>query len=74
MDNKIINKKTEIAEIIEKLKQNLELKSNEMSEKRLKILKRCIERNEKLVSDKDEPDIEYIDDELNNVKRTFKSF
>ena len=74
MDNKIINKKTEIAEIIEKLKQNLELKSNEMSEKRLKILKRSIERNEKLVSDKDETDIEYIDDELNNVKRTFKSF
>ena len=49
MDNNVINKKTEIAEIIEKIKQNLELKSSEMSERRLNILKRCIERNEKLV-------------------------
>ena len=49
MDNNVINKKTEIAEITEKFKQNLELKSNEMSERRSNILKRCIERNEKLV-------------------------
>ena len=37
MDNKVINKKAEIAEIINIFKQNLELKSSEINEKRLKI-------------------------------------
>ena len=37
MDNKVINKKTEIAEIVNIFKQNLKLKSGEMDEKRLKI-------------------------------------
>ena len=31
MDNKAINKKAEIAEIIKKFKQNLELKSGEIN-------------------------------------------
>ena len=54
MDNKVINKKAEIPEIIKNFKYNLELKSSEMNERRLKILKRCIERNEKIVNGKDE--------------------
>ena len=33
MDNKVINKKTEIAEIIKNFKQNLELKSSEVNER-----------------------------------------
>ena len=33
MDNKVINKKTEIAEIIKNFKQNLELKSSEINER-----------------------------------------
>ena len=37
MDNKVINKKAEIAEIVNIFKQNLELKSSEMDEKRLNI-------------------------------------
>ena len=37
MDNKVINKKAEIAEIVNIFKQNLELKSSEINEKRLKI-------------------------------------
>ena len=45
-----------------------------MSERRLKILKRSIERNEKIVNDKDETDIEYINDELNSIKRVFEGF
>ena len=49
MDNKTIKKKTEIAEIVNIFKQNFELKSSLMDEKRLKILKKCIERNEKIV-------------------------
>ena len=56
MDNKVINKKAEIAEIIKNFKQNLELKIDKMSERRLKILKRYIERNEKIVNNKDETD------------------
>ena len=39
MDNKVIKKKAEIAEIVKIFKQNLELKYSEMSEGRLKILK-----------------------------------
>ena len=31
MDNKVINKKSEIAEIVKNFKQNLELKSSEMN-------------------------------------------
>ena len=69
MDNKVINKKTEIAEIVKNFKQNLELKTSEMSERCLKILKGYIKRNEK-----DETDIEYINDELNNIKSVFESF
>ena len=74
MDNKVINKKAEIAEIVKNFKQNLELKTREMSKRRLKILKECIKRNEKLVNDKDETDIEYVNDELNNIKSVFESF
>ena len=74
MDDKVISKKTEIAEIIKNFKQNLELKSDEMNERRLNILKRCIERNEKIVNNKDETDIEYINDELDNIKRVFEGF
>ena len=39
MDNKVINKKAEIADIVQIFKQNLELKSDEMTEKRSNILK-----------------------------------
>ena len=74
MDNKVISKKTKIAEIIKNITQNLELKSDEISERRLKILKGCIERNEKIVNDKDEINIEYINDELNNIKSVFEGF
>ena len=74
MDNKVINKKAEIAEIVNIFKQNLELKSSEMDEKRLTIFKKCIERNEKIVNNKDETDIEYINDELDIIKRIFNGF
>ena len=74
MDNKVINKKAEIEEIVRYFKQNLELKTTEMSKRRLKILKGCIKRNKKIVNDKDETDIEYINDELNNIKIVFESF
>ena len=40
MDNKVFSKKTKIAEIIKNLKQNLELKSDEINESRLKVLKK----------------------------------
>ena len=60
MDNTVINKKAEISEILKIFKENLESKSSEMSERRLKILKNCIEKNEKIVNNKDETDIEYI--------------
>ena len=74
MDNKVINKKAEIEEIIKNFKPNLELKTNEINERRLKILKKCIERNEKIVNNKDETDIEYINDELDTIKRVFEGF
>ena len=74
MDNRVINKRSEIEEIIEILKPHLELKTNEINERRLKIFKKCIERNEKIVKNKDETDIEYINDELDTIKRVFKGF
>ena len=74
IDNKVINKKPEITEIIKNFKQNLDLKSSEMNERRLKIFKKCIERNEKIVNNKDETDIEYINDELDTIKRVFNGF
>ena len=37
MDNKVISKKAEITEIVKAFKQNLDLKSSEMSEKILKM-------------------------------------
>ena len=40
MDNKFINKKAEIAEIVNIFKQNLNLKSSEINERRLKLLKK----------------------------------
>ena len=40
MDNKVINKKAEIAEIVQTFKQNL--KSSEMNERQLKILKNVL--------------------------------
>ena len=45
-----------------------------MSERQLKILKRCIEKNEKIMNNKDETDIEYINDELDTIKGEFKGF
>ena len=74
MDNKVINIKAKLAEIVNTFKKNLELKSGEMSENRLNLLKKCIERNEKIVNNKDEKDIEYINDELNNIKAVLKVF
>ena len=74
MENKVINKKAEIAEIVKIFKQNLELKSSEINEKRLKILKGCFQTNEKTVNNKDETGFEYINDELNTIKRVFKGF
>ena len=74
MDNKVINKKPETSKIVKIFKENLELKSSEMNERRLKIFKKCIERNEKIVNNKDETDIEYINEELNTIKNTFNSF
>ena len=74
MDNKVINKKAEIEEIIKFFKPNLKLKTNEINERRLKIFKKCIERNEKIVNNKDETDIEYINDELDTIKRVFEGF
>ena len=44
-----------------------------MNERPLKILKKCIERNEKTVNNKDETDIEYINEELNTMEKTFNS-
>ena len=40
MDNKVINKKAEIAKIIKTFKQNLELKPSEMNVRQLKIFKK----------------------------------
>ena len=74
MDNKVINKKAEIAEIIKNFKQNLDLKSSEVNERRLKISKKCIERNEKIFNNKEESDIEYINDELDTIKSVFNGF
>ena len=74
IDNKVINKKAKIAEIIKSFKQNLELKSSEMNERQLKIFKKDIERNEKIVNNKDKTDIEYISDELDTIKRVFNGF
>ena len=45
-----------------------------MSERCFTILKRCIERNEKIVNDKYETDIEYINDKLNSIKRVSEDF
>ena len=41
MDNNVINKKAEIAEIVNMFKQNLDLKSDEINERRFlkKVLK-----------------------------------
>ena len=74
MGDKVTNKNAETEEIIKNFKPNLELQSSEISEGQLKILKSCIERNEKIVNNKDETDIEYINDKLNNVKSVFKGF
>ena len=74
MDNKVINKEVEIAEIIKIFKPNLELKSSEMNERRLKFLKKCVEKNEKIVNNKDETDTEFINDELNNIESVFECF
>ena len=38
------------------------------------IPKKCIKRNEDLVNDKDETDIEYITYEFNNIKRVYEGF
>ena len=73
MDNKANIKKAETAEIIKKL-----LKKNQHSEKaterQLMLSKKCIERNEDLVNDKDETDIEYITYEFNNFKSVYEGF
>ena len=74
MDNKVINKKAKIAEKVKNFKQYLELKSGEINKIQLKILKRCIERNEKIVNNKDETDIVYINNELDNIKSVFEGF
>ena len=38
------------------------------------LSKKCIKRNEDLVNDKDETDIEYITYEFNNIKSVYKGF
>ena len=48
MENKVISKKRlKLQKLLTIFKQNLELKSSEFNERRLKILNRCIERNQK---------------------------
>ena len=74
MDNKVINKKIEITTIIKKFKELLELYSDKLTEKQLILSKKCIKRNENLVNDEDETDIEYITDEFSSIERVFKGF
>ena len=54
MDNKIISKKAEIITIVKKFKEVLDLHSDRITERHLKLSKNCIKTNEDLVNDKDE--------------------
>ena len=42
-------------------------------ERQLILSKKCIRRDEGLINNKDETDIEYITYELNNIKSVYKS-
>ena len=74
MDNKIISKKTEITTIAKKFKEILDLRSDKITERDLKLSKKCIKTNEDLVNDKDEADIEYLTYAFNNIENAFKGF
>ena len=74
MDNKANIKKAEIAEIIRKFKEVLDQHSEKATERQLMLSKKCIKRNEDLVNDKDQTDIEYITSEFNNIKSAFEGF
>ena len=74
MDHKVISKKTEITKIVKKFKENLDLHSDKVTERDLKLSKKCIKTNEDLVNDKDETDIDYITYNFNNIESVFKGF
>ena len=72
MDNKISSKKTEITTIVKKFKEILDLHSDKITERDLKISKKCVKTKEDLVNDKDETDIEYLTCNCNNIGGVFK--
>ena len=74
MDNKISSKKTEITTIVKKFKEILDLHSDKITERDLKISKKCVKTKEDLVNDKDETDIEYLTCNCNNIGGVFKGF
>ena len=74
MDNKIISKKTEITTIVTKFKEILDLHSDKITERDLKISKKCVKTKEDLVNDKDETDIEYLTCNCNKIGVYLKVF
>ena len=72
MDNKVSSKKTEITTIVKKFKEILDLHSDKITERDLKISKKCVKTKEDLVNDKDETDIEYLTCNCNNFGGVFK--
>ena len=74
MGNKANIKKGEIAEIIKIFSNVLHQHSKKATERQLMLSKKCIKRNEDLVNDKDETDIEYITYEFNNIKSVYEGF
>ena len=74
MENTVINTKTKIMSVAKRYLKNLDLHSDKITERDLKLKKKCIKSNKDLVNDKGENDIEYITYNLNNIESVFKGF
>ena len=73
MENKIMDEKAKMANLLKIFKELITLHSDKITEKSLNILKRAFVKYER-ATDKNKNDLEYLKDLVSGLNMTFKSF
>ena len=74
MNNKVTDTKTKIMSVLKDFKEKMDLHKDKITKRHLEVLKNSVEKREELVNDKDDDDLEYLNDNVDDIKRLFQSF
>ena len=74
MENEIIQTKTKIMSIVNDFKEKIDLNKDIITERLLEVLGNSIEERGKLANNENENDLDYLTDNVNDIKSLFDSF